>query len=320
MACAIASHLGAALGSEAVAASVYPTKPVRLIVPQTAGSSADFFARALGDMLSEKWSVPVVVDNRPGAGGSIAMEIVAKASPDGYTLAVTTEGTVAIIPHLYKRLAYDTFRDLAPVTRIASAPYILVSHPGLPAKSVKDVIALAKAKPGTINFASGGNGTGTHLSGELFKLLSGVNIVHVPYKGASLGLTDVISGQVQMMFVGLPPALGQVKAGRLRGLGVTTRTRSSLLPQVPTIAESGLPKYEVAPWWGVVAPARTHANLIEQVRAAVDEVVRTQAYRQRLAAQGAEPASDTPVEFRKTIRSEHERWGDVIERAGVRIQ
>ena len=248
------------------------------------------------------------------------MELVSKASPDGYTIAVTTEGTLAIIPHLYGKLAYDTFTDLAPVMRIATAPYILVTHPAVAAKSVKELIALAKAKPGTINFASGGNGTGTHLSGELFKLVSDTNIIHVPYKGASLGLTDVISGQVQMMFVGLPPSLGQIKAGRLRGLGVTTRTRSSLLPEVPTIAESGLPTYEVAPWWGVVAPAHTAPAVIERIRSGLEDVVRTQSYRQRLTAQGAEPSFDTPIEFRKAIRSEYERWGAVIKRAAVRIQ
>jgi tripartite-type tricarboxylate transporter receptor subunit TctC len=317
----IIASLATGLGvARMAAAAPFPAKPVRVIVPQTAGSSADFFARALGEMLSEKWGVPVVVDNRPGAGGSIAMEIVAKATPDGHTVAVTTEGTVAIIPHLYKRLAYDTFSDLAPVMRIASAPYILVIHPALPAKSVKDLIGLAKAKPGTINFASGGNGTGTHLSGELFKLLSGTNLVHVPYKGASLGLTDVIGGQVQMMFVGLPPALGHVKARRLRALGVTTNKRNELLPEVPTIAEGGLAKFEVAPWWGVVAPAQTPPDLIENIRAGVNDIVRTPAYRQRLVVQGAEPTLDTPAEFRKAIKGEYERWGDVIKRAGVRIQ
>lgn len=321
VACVIVAGVAAALGTEQVAAATpFPTKPVRVIVPQTAGSSADFFARALGEMLSEKWSVPVVVDNRPGAGGSIAMELVAKATADGYTLAVTTEGTLAIIPHLYRRLAYDTFSDLSPITRIASAPYILVINPAVPAKSVKELITLAKAKPGAINFASGGNGTGTHLSGELFKLLSGTDLVHVPYKGASLGLTDVIGGQVQMMFVGLPPALGQVKARRLRALGVTTNKRSALLPDVPTIAEGGLSEYEVAPWWGVVAPAQTPRELIDKVLAAVDDIVRTPAYRQRLAAQGAEPTSDTPAEFRKAIKSEYERWGGVIKRAAVRLQ
>lgn len=310
---------GAAGGARAPNVT-FPTKPVRLVVPQTPGTSADFFARAVGDMLNEKWSVPVVVDNRPGAGGSIAMDVVAKASADGYTLAVTTEGTVAIIPHLYKKLAYDTFSDLSPITRIASAPYVLIVNPSVPAKSVKELIALAKAKPGEINFASGGNGTGTHLSGELFKLLSATNIVHVPYKGASLGLRDVVGGQVQMMFVGLPPALGQITAARLRALGVTTNKRNALLPDVPTVAEGGLPGYEVAPWWGVVAPAQTPPALIARLQADITGVVRTPRYKERLAAHGAEPTADTPAEFRKAIRAEYDRWGSVIKRAGVRIQ
>lgn len=320
---AAAAQFGAMKGmapGEKTRNATFPVKPVRLVVPQTAGSSADFFARVVGEMLSEKWAVSVVVDNRPGAGGSIAMDVVAKATPDSYTLAVTTEGTVAIIPHLYKTLAYDTFSDLSPVTRIALAPYILIVNPSVPAKSVKQLIALAKARPGAINFASGGNGTGTHLSGELFKLLSASNIVHVPYKGASLGLTDVVGGQVQMMFVGLPPALGPIKAGRVRALGVTTSKRNALLPDVPTVAEGGLPEYEVAPWWGVVAPARTPAALIAKVQADVTEVVRTPGYKQRLAAHGAEPIADTPAQFRKVIKAEYERWGDVIKRAGVRIQ
>lgn len=300
--------------------AAFPTKPVRVIVPQTPGSSADFFARLVGEMLSEKWKVPVVVDNRPGAGGSIAMDALAKANADGYTLAVTTEGTVAILPHLYKNLPYDTLSDLAPVTRVAAAPYILVVHPSMQARSVKELIGYAKAKPGEINFASGGNGTGTHLSGEMFKLISGANIVHVPYKGASLGLTDVIGGQVQMMFVGLPPALAHVRAGKLRALGVTTRKRNFLVPEVPTVAEGGLPGYEVEPWWGVLAPARTPAALLTRLNADVGEIVRTAGYRQRLMNQGAEPVVDTAAEFRKVIKVEYDKWGNVIRNAGIRVQ
>lgn len=298
----------------------FPSKPVRVMVPQTPGSSADFFARLIGEMLSDKWKVPVVVDNRPGAGGSIAMDAVAKSNADGYTLAMTTEGTVAILPHLYKNLPYSTLSDLAPVTRVAAAPYILVVHPSVQAKSVKELIAIAKAKPGEINFASGGNGTGTHLSGELFKIISGAKIVHVPYKGASLGLTDVVGGQVQMMFVGLPGALAQIKAGRLRALGVTTRNRNFLVPEVPTVAEGGLPGYEVEPWWGVLAPARTPSATIGRLHADIGEIVRSSNYKQRLASQGAEPVADTAAEFRKVIKAEYEKWGNVIKSADVRIQ
>lgn len=300
--------------------SGYPNKPVRIVVPQTPGSSADFFARVTGERLNEKWNVPVVIDNRPGAGGNIAMETVAKATPDGYTLTLTTEGTLAISPHLYRKLPYDTFKDFSPITRVAAAPYILIINPSVPAKSVKELITLAKAKPGTINFASGGNGTGTHLSGEMFKVMAAINIIHVPYKGASLGLTDVVGGQVQMMFVGLPASLGQIKAGKLRPLGVTTRKRSQILPEVPTIAEGGLADYEVEPWWGVLAPAETPRVVVNKLYADIGEVLKTPTFKEKLAAQGAEPIGDTPVQFQSVIKTEFGKWGKVIKSADVRIE
>lgn len=321
----IASALVAGIAATQVSAqvnppSVFPNKPVRVIVPQTASSSADFFARLVGEMLSEKWKVPVVIDNRPGAGGGIAMETVVKANADGYTITVTTEGSVAILPHLNKQIAYDTLTDLLPITRVALAPYVIVVHPSLPVKSVKDLIGYAVAKPGQINFASGGNGTGTHLSGELFKIMSGTNIVHVPYKGASLGLTDVIGGHVQMMFVGLPPAIAQIKAGKLLALGVTTLKRNFLIPNVPTVAESGLPKFEVAPWWGVLVPARTPLGIAEKLNADISEVVRSSGYRRRLEDQGAEPMVDAISEFKKLVKEDYDKWGNVVRSAGVRVQ
>lgn len=300
--------------------NAFPSKPVRVIVPQTAGSSADFFARSTGELLSNKWMVPVVVDNRPGAGGSIAMNVVAKSNADGYTLAMTTEGAMAIIPHLYENLPYNTLSDLAPVTRVAAAPYILIVHPSVQAKSVKELIAQAKVKPGEINFASGGNGTGTHLSGELFKMMSAADIVHVPYKGASLGLTDLLGGQVHMMFVGLPPAVPHIRAGRLRALAVTTRNRNLLVPGVPTVAEGGLPGYEVAPWWGVLAPARTPSTILARLNADLGEIARNAGFKQRLRSQGAEAMTDTPAEFRKVIKTEYEKWGKVIKSAAIRIR
>lgn len=321
--CPAAAAQGAAnVRSDRASASSaeFPLKPVRVMVPQTPGSSADFFARLIGEMLSDTWKVPVVIDNRSGAGGIVAMDAVAKSNADGYTLAMTTEGTVAILPHLYKNLPYSTFSDLAPITRVAAAPYILILHPSVQAKSVKELIAYAKAKPGEINFASGGNGTGTHLSGELFKMMSATNIVHVPYKGASLGLTDVIGGQVQMMFVGLPPAVAHIRAGRLRALGVTTRNRNFLVPEVPTVAEGGLPGYEVEPWWGVLAPAKTPASILARLNADLSQIVATAVYKQRLASQGAEPVADTPAEFRKVIKAEYEKWDRVIKSADVRVQ
>lgn len=315
-----ATLLEASTGYAAGTDAAFPARPVRIVVPQTPGSTVDFFARVVAERLSGKWGVPVVVENRAGAGGAISMEIVKQATPDGHTLTLTTEGALAIIPHLYANPRYDTFKDFAPVTRISSAPYVLIVNPSLPAKSVKELIALAKSRPGKINYASGGNGTGTHLSGELFKSLAGINIVHVPYKGASLGMTDVMSGQVQMMFTGIPTALTQVRAGRLRALGVTTASRAQVLPDVPTVSEGGLPGYEVAPWWGLMAPAGTPAAVIRKLHADVAQALKDDALKQQFAAQGAEPIGETPAQFARVLKAEYDKWGKVVRDAGVRIQ
>lgn len=248
------------------------------------------------------------------------MEIVSRATPDGYTLTLTTEGALAIIPHLYENPRYDTLKDFAPVTRVASAPYVLIVNPALPARSVQDLIALAKAKPGQINFASGGKGSGTHLSGELFKLMAGIDIVHVPYKGASLGMTDVMTGQVQMMFTGVPTALAQVRAGRLRALAVTTAKRVQVLPDVPPVAESGLEGYEVSPWWGVLAPVGTPHFVVQKLYGDIAEVLKQDILKRQFAAQGAEPIGDTPAQFATALEAEYEKWGKVVKDAGVRIQ
>ncbi|HKA43439.1 MAG TPA: tripartite tricarboxylate transporter substrate binding protein [Burkholderiales bacterium] len=307
-------------GAHAAAIDAFPTKPVRVLVPQTPGSSADFFARVVFERLREKWGIPVVVDNRAGAGGAISMELLKQATPDGHTLTLTTEGTLAIIPHLYRNPHYNALTDFAPITRVASAPYVLIANPALPAKSVKELIALAKSKPGQINFASGGNGTGTHLSGELFRIMAGIQIVHVPYKGASLGMTDVMTGQVQMMFTGVPTALAQVRAGRLRALAVTTIRRAAVLPDVPTVSESGLAGYEVAPWWGVLVPAGTPRAVIDRLHADVASVLKEDAFRQQLAGQGAEVVGDTPQQFARSLKAEFEKWGKVVKDAGVRVE
>jgi len=300
--------------------AAYPTRPVRMVVPQTAGSTVDVFARLIGQELNAKWNVPVVIDDRPGAGGIISMEMVAKAPPDGYTLTLTTDGMITIDPHLQPDLHYNTLTDFAPITRIASAPYVLVVNPSLPVSSVKDLIALAKAQPGQINYASGGNGTGTHLSGELFRLMADISIVHVPYKGASLGLIDVISGQVQMMFVGLPAALAQVRSGRLKALAVTTRQRSLMLPEVPTVSESGLAGYQVEPWWGVLAPPATPRAVIQKLHSDIDDILTLESLKEQLARQGAEPIGDSPEQFSATMKREYESWGEVVKKAGIRLE
>jgi tripartite-type tricarboxylate transporter receptor subunit TctC len=300
--------------------AAFPERPVRIVVPQTPGSTVDVFARLIGQKLNEKWGVPVIIDNRPGAGGVISMEMVSKAPADGYTLTLTTEGMITIVPHLQRELHYSALSDFAPVTRVASAPYVLVVNASLPVSSVGDLIALAKAKPGQINYASGGNGTGTHLSGELFRLMAHINIVHVPYRGASVGLTDVISGQVQMMFTGLPVALEQVRGGQLKALAVTTRRRSLVLPDVPTVSESGLAGYEVAPWWGVLAPTATPRAVISKLHADIADILKLDTLKEQLARQGAEPIGDSPDEFFATLKLEYDNWGKVVKEAGIRVE
>jgi tripartite-type tricarboxylate transporter receptor subunit TctC len=299
--------------------AAFPAHPVRMVVPQTPGSTVDVFARLIGAKLNEKWGVPVIIDNRPGAGGVISMEMVSKAPADGYTLTLTTEGMITIVPHLQREPHY-TLTDFAPVTRVASAPYVLVVNASLPVSSVTDLIALAKAKPGQINYASGGNGTGTHLSGELFRLMAHINIVHVPYRGASVGLTDVISGQVQMMFTGVPVALEQVRGGQLKALAVTTRRRSLVLPDVPTASESGLAGYEVAPWWGVLAPTATPRAVISKLHADIADILKVESLKEQLVKQGAEPIGDSPEQFSATLKLEYDNWGRVVKEAGIRVE
>jgi tripartite-type tricarboxylate transporter receptor subunit TctC len=298
----------------------FPARQVRMVVPQTPGSSVDIIARLIGEKLNEKWDVPVFIDNRPGAGGVISMELVSKAPADGYTLTLTTDGMVTIIPHLQRDLPYSALVDFAPVTRVASAPYVLVVNPSLPVSSVKDLITLAKAKPGQINYASGGNGTSTHLSGELFKLMADIDIVHVPYRGGSLGLMDVISGQVQMMFTGIPVALAQLRSGKLKALAVTTLERSPVLPEVPTVSESGLAGYEVAPWWGVLAPATTPPAVIQKLNADIDDVLKLESLKEQFAKQGAEPIGDSPEQFSEKLKLEYDNWGKVVKEAGIHIE
>jgi tripartite-type tricarboxylate transporter receptor subunit TctC len=298
----------------------YPEKPIRIVVPQTPGSSTDFFARLVGEGLHERLRVPVVVDNRPGAGGRIGLEIVSGSEADGYTLTVTTEGSLTIAPHLYRSLPYDTLKDFAPITRVATAPYVLVVSPGVPVGTVAELIALAKAKPGTINFASGGNGTGTHLSGELFKLTANIDIVHVPYKGGSPALRDTIGGRIHMLFVGLPPSISHIQAGRLRALGVTTRNRSALLMDVPTVAESGLPGFRVEPWWGIFAPAAVPRPRVNKIYSEAVAVLKDPDLRRKLASHGAVALGDAPEEVRSVVIEGYEKWGDVVKKSKVRIQ
>ena len=298
----------------------YPTKPIRLVVPFAAGGATDVLARLVGERLTASLGQQVVVDNRPGAGGNIGSDIVAKAEPDGYTILMGAVGTHAINPSLYPKMPYDPVKDFAPVTLVASVPNVLVVNPEVPANSVQELIDLAKAKPGELNFASSGNGTSIHLSGELFKAMTGTDIVHVPYKGSGPAVTDLLGGQVQMMFDNMPSSLPHVKAGKLRALGVTSAKRSPALPEVPTIAEAGVPGYDATSWFGILAPAGTPEPVVTRLQGAIVQALGEPEMRQRMADLGAEPVGDTPAEFGQFIAAEIAKWAKVVNDAGVKLE
>jgi tripartite-type tricarboxylate transporter receptor subunit TctC len=297
--------------------TAYPTKPVRLVVPFPPGGTTDILARAVAQTLSEAWGQQVIVDNHPGAGGNNGSDLVAKAPHDGYTLLMGTVGTHAINPSLYAKMPYDHVKDFTPVILVAGVPNVLVVNPSVPAHSVEELIALAKANPGKLNFASSGNGTSIHLSGELFKTMTGTQITHVPYKGSAPALTDLMGGQVQLMFDNLPSSLAFIKAGKLRALAVTTSTRSAALPDVPTLAESGLPGFEASSWFGVLAPAGTPREIVVKLNGAIDAWLASAGAREKLAAQGAIAAGGPPDAFVRHIATETAKWAKVVKASGA---
>ena len=317
------SRLLAALlvaGAAATAqAQTYPSKPIRMIVPFPPGGTTDILARAIGAELTKAWGQPVVIENRPGAGGNIGSEAVAKSPGDGYTLLMGTVGTHGINPSLYKKMPYDAVKDFAPVTLVALVPNILVVHPSVPAKSVVELIALAKKQPGKLTYASSGNGTSIHLSGALFESLTGVQMVHVPYKGSAPAVTDLLGGQVNMMFDNMPSALPHVKAGKLRPLGVTSAKRSPAVPDVPTIAEAGVKGYEASSWFGVLAPARTPKDIVAKLNAGIAKSLGTPEMKEKLSSQGAEPVGNTPEQFGAFIRAEIDKWAKVVKASGATV-
>jgi tripartite-type tricarboxylate transporter receptor subunit TctC len=316
--CALVSAvLGTALFAFPTFGQEYPSRPVRLVVPFAAGGPNDIIARLVGGRLSEALGQPIVVENRPGAGGNIGTDFVAKAAPDGYTLLSAGPGSLIINP-LLGSVPYDTARDFAPVSLMASAPNVLVVHPSLPAKSVKELIELARARPRHLNYASGGPGSTPHLSGALFAVMAGIDIVHVPYKGTGPASADLLGGQVQMAFFGIPPLLPHIRSGKLRALAVTGKRRSPELPEVPTVHEAALPGYEVSPWYGLLAPAGTSRAIITRLNAEVARVVRSAEMREKLASQGAEPAGGTPEDYAAVIRADTATWARVIKDAGIR--
>ena len=301
----------------AIAADKYPNKPVTIIVPFSAGGTTDILARIVGVKLGETLGETVIIDNRPGAGGNIGAALVAKAKPDGYTLLMGTVGTHAINQTLYPKLNFDPIKDFAPLTRVANLPNLLVVHPSVPAKNVQELIAYAKANPGKLNFGSSGNGSSIHLSGELFKNMTGIDMQHVPYKGSAPAVTDLLGGQISMMFDNMPSAIQHVKSGKLRPLAVTTAKRSPALPNVPTIAESGVKGYEATSWFGLLAPAGTPPAIINRLNADLVKILAMPDVKKQMAEQGAEAYSETPAAFAGFIKSETAKWAKVVKASGA---
>lgn len=317
---ALAVAAGAFAFSGGAGAQDFPNHPVRLVVPFAPGGGNDVFARLLAQGLSTAWKQQVIVDNRPGAGGNIGSEQVAKAPADGYTLLLGHTGTLAINPSLYQKMGYDPQKDLAPIATIASAPLVLVVHPSVNAQSVKDLIALARAQAGQLNFASSGSGTGSHLAGELFNTMAGVKVTHVPYKGTGPAVTDLLGGQVQMMFSVIPTALPYVTARRLKALGVTGARPLASLPGVPTVAASGLPGFESTLSYGVLAPKGAPEPVIREIHAQTAKLLTAAAFKERLAAEGAEPLGGSSADFAALIRAETEKWRKVVQASGARAE
>ncbi|OGA54373.1 MAG: hypothetical protein A3G24_05755 [Betaproteobacteria bacterium RIFCSPLOWO2_12_FULL_62_13] len=303
-----------------VAAQEYPSKPIKVVVPYPAGGITDILGRIIAQGLNQSWGHPVIVENRAGAAGNIGTDHVAKAPADGYTLLVNSGPTMVISASLYAKLAYDPIRDLAPVIQAVVLPNILVVHPSVPARSVRELIALAKSKPGKLNFASAGTGTVGHMAGELFKIMAGINMVHVPYKGAAPAVTDLLGGQVDLFFDTIVSSLPHVKAGKLRLLAVSSIKGSPLLPGVPTISEAGLSGFDASPSFGVFTPAMTPRPVISRLNEEIARILNAPAIRQRLESQGAEVAAGPPADFSQYMREQAEKWGKVIREVGVKVE
>lgn len=301
-------------------AAEYPSKPIRLVVPFPAGGTTDVLGRLLAQQLTTRLGQQIIVDNRPGAAGGIGADVVAKSAGDGYTLLLGAVSTHSINPSLYARLSYDAVKDFVPISLVGTLPNVLVVNPGVPAKSVQELVALAKAKPpGTLNFASGGNGTTHHLAGELFKHMAGVDMTHVPYKGNAPAITDVIGGQVTMMFDNINNSLPHIKANKLRPLAVTGATRSPVLPNVPTLAEQGFAGYNITSWFGLFAPAGTPQPVVAKLNAAVMAAMHDKQVRELLASEGIEAQGNTPDQFRTFLQSESTRWAKIVKDSGAHV-
>jgi len=297
----------------------YPVKPVRLIVPYPPGGGTDIFARLVGAKLSETLGQPIVVEQRPGAAGVIGADLAAKAAPDGYTLVIGQASNLAINLSLMRKLPYDPTRDFAPITLVATSPNLLVVHPSLPVRTIRDLVVLAKSKPGAINYASAGNGSPGHLAAEYFKKVAKIDMVHIPYKGATPALIDVIAGQASLYFTSPIAAQPYVRSGRLRQIAVTSGMRFPPLPDVPTIAEGGYRDIDMTSWWGLLAPAGTAADIVDKLHAATVKALNTAEIRERLATQGAMVVTSTPGEFAAYIKSEIAKWARIVSASGARL-
>ena len=310
-----------AAGAQSASATVnYPTKPIRLVVTYPPGGNTDLVGRAVAQKLSEAWGQQVVVDNRGGAGGVLGTLIAKQAPADGYTLLLGTSAGMVLNPLLMKKVPYDAFRDFAPVSLVIINPQVLVVHPALPASSVREFIALAKAKPGQLNFGSSGVGTPNHLGGEMLKAMAGIDIVHVPYKGGAASITDLIAGQVQLVFSSAPSVVPHIRTGRLKALAVGSAKRTPALPDVPTVAESGVPGYEYTTWYGIFAPTGTPVPIISKLNAEVVRVLADPQMTQRFQSQGGDPTSSTPAQLTAYMKEETSRWTRVIKTAGIKIE
>jgi len=309
----------AALATLALAQGNWPTKPIRLVVTFPPGGSSDAAARIVAPRLADRLGQPVVVDNRPGAGGGVGLDLVAKAPADGYTIVLASAGGLTANPSLYKQLPYDPTRDFSPITLFGSSPFVLLASPALPITTVGDLLKLAKGKPGGLSYASGGNGTAMHLSGELMKSMGQVRIVHIPYRGSGPALVAVMGGETQLAIADITTAAAQIKSGRVKAVGVLSKERSPLAPEIPSLNESGLPGYDAAGWFGILAPAATPASILQRLNTEITAVLRSPEVRERFATAGLEPLPSTPEEMSAFMNSEALKWARVIQESGAKI-
>jgi len=311
---------GLLLPLAANAQGTWPTKPVRIIVPYAAGGVADLLPRIVGEKLAQKWGQPVVIENKAGASGNIGMAEGARAEPDGYTLVLAPTGNLTVNPTLFPKLPFDTQHDFTAVTLLAESPNVLVVHPSVPARTFRELIAYAKANPGKLDYASPGAGSGAHLAGELLDLEAGIKAVHVPYKGIAPAVNDLLGGNVHMMFAGISTVLQHVKSGKLVALAIASPKRSAQLPDVPTVAESGLPGFDVTSWYGIVTRSGTPAAVVQKIQRDMADALQSEDVRAKLGGLGLEPVGDTPQQFDALIRAERRKWGDIVQRAGIKVE